>query len=609
MLDEARANESLNLRNELTKAKEAILMLADILNETPPEFEEEIIQIPEECKDFNPLDIFESDEDRSFYLKLPVFEEVKEVKEIKDKFDTFKKKLNTCNSREGADQLAEEFFRMANKNNRKSFITSLCNYSKHTQSLPFCARIAASLGSVFKEIPSKITKALQAEFFTLQELNDPTSLEIRVRNLKLLAEFLKFQLVSPSDLLNCFEICLKNFAGENIEISCHLLISCGRYLCRHPISAERMNLLIKRMIRLKHQKKNLPPETETLIEEAVYVCQPKERMKKKKVFPILYEFIKYQFFILNATNVQEIIRNLQCCPMPESEGYLIKSVFKAVKKGMVSNLANISKVLSGLKHTASFASTIILLIDLICEDIICELSANDFRKAQYRILMIKFFGELHCYYIIDHTLVFKMLFTLLTTSTDPFKIKLIWALLDTVKDLLSGNQYKSNLKSFLTEFKAYIESRPGISIELEFIVMDLLEMFRSQKVKPDSVHSARITEKEEEKKTVAESSEESEEDFDKEFQKVIEEETLQARNIETGKEKEIPTIFSDGSSEGYKVLVKKGGKVQAKCVNLPISDPLMRFSEERSKVQAAEREKLSKVVVDLHQRRMLEDNK
>lgn len=613
IIDDARITEGNNLRNELGKAREAILALSDVLNESAPVFEDDMLMnVPEEIKDFNPMELFESEEDKDFYLKLMNIEEAKEVvKEQKDSFEVFKKRLIQCTAKDLADQLADEFLKIANKQNRKSLIGCLCNYSKHVQQLPFFARVICTIGQVLKEVPNKITGKLESEYHQLQDQADPTSVEIRIRNIRFLAEFMKFQIVQPLNMLNCFEKCLSNFSGESIVISCHLLNSCGKYLCRHPWSSERMNLMINRMMRLK-EKKHLSPETEHLIEEAVFTCRPKERLRKKKQISQLYEFIKYEFTILNTSNVQEAIRSLLSCPIPESEFFLAKAVFKSVRRGKISNLPNISKVLAGLKTNIHFYSSIVFIVDLLCEDILTELKLNDFRKAQYRILMIKFYGELHCYNIIDCNMIFKMLFTLLNLSTDTFRVKLIWALLDTVKDLLSGPQYKAMLKPFLNEFRGYILSKPGISIELEFLVMDLLEMFRSQKVKPDSLQPAKIVinEDNEAKKNSSSSGTSSEEEnFDEEFKKIVDEETSAARVIEAVREKEIPTIFADGGNGGFRVLLKKAGKVQMRQVQLPESDPLIKFSEERSKTQAAEREKLSRVVVDLHQRRMLEDNK
>ena len=415
------------MREELTESRKATIILSDIINESIPEFEEDHTPIAiEESKQINPNDIFETDEDREFYLNLPVLEESKERnKDIRDKFDLFKKKLMVCGSIELADHLAEDFGKIANKQNRKDLMDILCNYSKHTQQyIPFYARIITELGNLYKEIPNKIITRLENEFISLQEQGDPSSLDIRIRNIKFVSEFLKFQLVQPISLLNCFEMCLSNFSGENIEIACQLLQSCGRYLCRHPASSERVNLMIKRMLRLK-DRKNLPAETGNLIDEAIFTCRPKEKLKKKKVTSMLYEFIKYQLLSLNAQNTQEIIKVIQSCPMPESEQFLIKSIFKSVTKGKVSNLSNIAKLLAGLKNTPCFTESIILLVDIICEEILNDLKANDFRKSQYRVLLIKFFGELHCYNIIDHVIVFRMLFTLLNFTTDTFKVKLI----------------------------------------------------------------------------------------------------------------------------------------------------------------------------------------
>ena len=296
--------------------------------------------------------------------------------------------------------------------------------------------------------------------------------------------------------------------------------------------------------------------------------------------------------------------------MPESLNFIVKSVFKSIKKGKFSNISNLAKLLAGLKNSPSFTETVVLIVDLLCEEILLDLVTNDFRKSQHRILMIKFFGELHCYHIIDHNLIFRMLFYLLFSNTDSFKVKLIWALLDTVKHMFLNFHYKEILKAFLTEFKRYILSKPGISIELEFLVMDLLEMFRLQKMKPDTVENVKKEVQSPEENKVFEDSSEGEKDFEEEYQMFIEEQIVNSKkNYEGIREKETPTIFCDGNSNGFKVLVKKNGKVLAKPVLLPKDDPLLVSSEERFKSQAAEREKLSRVVVDLHQRRLDEENK
>ena len=608
MLDESKLQESLNLRSELNKAREAVLVLCDILNEKPPVFEEEKQEIVEEPKDANPYEVFECDEDREFYLKLVKFDESREEnKADKDRFDLFKKKLVQVSSKETADQISEEFIKIATKQNRKNLVDSLCNYTKNIQALAFYARIVASMGTIFKKLPSKVIKTLEGEFIALQEQSDPSSLDIRLRNLRFLSEFLKFQLYTPISILRCLEMCLKNFTGENIHIACCLLQCAGRYLCRHPASSERVNLMINRMLRLK-EKKNLPTETEHLIEEAIFTCRPKEKTKKKKTGPVLYEFIKFKFLSLNSANTQDLIKIVQLCPMPESQGYIIKSVFKSVQRGHISNLPNVSKVLAGLKLNPSFTSTVVLVIDYLCEDILSDLKLNDFRRAQHRILMVKFFAELHCYNLIDADLVFKLLFTLLSNS-DVFKVKMIWALLDTVKQLLSGFVYKQNLKLFLTDFKRYILTKPGISIEMEFLVMDLLETFRLYKVVPDSVMSPEVkNEVKEEEKIEEVSSSDGEKGFDDEFNLMMEQENGSFKGNDVVKDRELPVFYPESSELGFKVLIKKGGKVQARNVVLPEAHPLLLSAEERKRSEAAERERLSKVVVDLNQRRMMEEN-
>lgn len=588
------------------------MVLSDILNEKPPEFEEEKQEQVEEPKNFNPFEVFETDEDRDFYLKIPSFEESKENnKPDKDRFDLFKKKLMQISTKEAADSLAEEFLKIGTKQNIKLLIDSLCNYQKNVQALPFYARLVACLKFSYKKLPNKLTKTLEAEFNSLQEQADPSTLDIRLRNLRFLSEFLKFQLYSPNNILNCFELCLCHFSGETIQVACCFLNCCGRYLFRHPASSERTNLMINRMLRLK-EKKNFPVETEHLIEEAVFTCRPKEKLKKKKFGPVLYEFIKFKMLSLNVGNTQDTIKTLVICPMPECELYLVKCIFKSVRKGNISNLQNVSKVLAGIKLNQSFVCAVVTIVDFLCEDILNDLKFNDFRKAQHRILMIKFFGELHCYNIIDHTMVFKMLYTLLKSS-ETFKVKLIWTLLDSVKQVINNNSFKSVLESFLTDFKRYIISKPGISIDMEFLVMDLLETFRSNKpitegISPGHQKLGASPKEEVKSERVNSSSSDGETGFDEEFNKMIEMGNNSVKSGENIKERETPIFFRGNQDSDFKLLIKKGGKVQPKEVKLPDSHPLVAYSQERRKQEAAEREKLSKVVVDLNQR-MMNENK
>lgn len=50
------------------------------------------------------------------------------------------------------------------------------------------------------------------------------------QNIRLIGELTKFQLCNESLPLRCLSKCLETFTHHNIDVACHLLESCGRYL-------------------------------------------------------------------------------------------------------------------------------------------------------------------------------------------------------------------------------------------------------------------------------------------------------------------------------------------------------------------------------------------
>jgi hypothetical protein len=140
--------------------------------------------------------------------------------------------------------------------------------------------------------------------------------------------------------------------------------------------------------------------------------------------------------------------------------------------------------------------------------------------------------------------------------------------------------------------------------------MDLLETFRNNKVSPDFLPAPKVQAEVKEEEKVEESiSSDGEANFDEEFNKIINEEMINVKPPENFKEREIFTFFADSPSTGFKVLIKKAGKVQARNIQLPEDHPLLVSAEERKRAEAVERERLSKVVVDLNHRRLMEENK
>ncbi|CAG9313671.1 UPF2 [Blepharisma stoltei] len=643
VVDEESSAEAVGLRNKLNKCFTALQIMSDVSGFEPPVLiEEKPIEVVEEIKEVIIENIFDSEEEKNFYLKLPIFEERKnkeEHKDLKAEFETFKKKFGQCVSKEEADTLAEEFLHIANKSNRKALV-GLVGASKTTtlHLLPFYARLIAIVGREFKDVNNWLLQKLESDFKQFQEQNDATSTDNCIRQVKLMSELLKFQIAQPSLLINCLESCLSGFSGQNIEIACHTLNSCGRYLYKHPVTNERITLMVSRMQRLK-TKKHLPPETEHMVDESCYSCVPREKVQKKKSTPILYEYIKWLIKNLEPSTCEKTIKDIKMLPFPESEEFIVKAIIQMVSKGKIQNIPIIANMLAGIRKHSPLSETIHSLIDTTCEDILMDLKENNFRKCQHRVLIVKFFGELYCYKIIDKELVYDMLFALLyyknenDDPTDTFRAKLIWSLLDSVKEYFIVDKHRQKINRFLTHFQYFLITKPSITKDMEFLVTDILETFKpNPKLNRENYKEIMRKLLEEERKHIndSESEEESkdpktpemmkipsfdtnsseeEKEFDNELEDFITESIHEAKSVGIIKEKEIPTVFSDASNSGnFKLLFKKGGRVQAKTVMLPTSHALTQRAEERQKIHEREREHLARVVTELHQRSLQEEH-
>ncbi len=73
---------------------------------------------------------------------------------------------------------------------------------------------------------------LESEFTKLYEDSDVVKIESKIRNIRFLGELTKFGVCSSMIVLECLKKCLDDFNAHNIELTYHLLDTCGIYLSR-----------------------------------------------------------------------------------------------------------------------------------------------------------------------------------------------------------------------------------------------------------------------------------------------------------------------------------------------------------------------------------------
>ena len=128
----------------------------------------------------------------------------------------------------------------------------------------------------FPEIGLDIINRLQNEFNQLQEgdeQNDLINYDVKIRNVRFLGELTKFGL--ETNMLDNLKRCLNDFHGQNIEIVCNLLETCGRYLIntleKEPL--QKLNECLDLMKRLK-EKEKISSRQLSNIEQAYHMCRP-----------------------------------------------------------------------------------------------------------------------------------------------------------------------------------------------------------------------------------------------------------------------------------------------------------------------------------------------
>ena len=137
------------------------------------------------------------------------------------------------------------------------------------------------------------------------------------------------------------------------------------------------------------------------------------------------------------------------------------------------------------------------IIDTVLEKIILGLEHNDFKFNQQRIAEVKYLGELYNYKLVDSTVIFDMLYRIVTfgheggTPTpgkinpldlpdDFFRIRLVCTILDTCGVCFDRGNSRKKLDFFLTFFQFYLRTKDHLPMDIDFIVQDTYALVRPQ---------------------------------------------------------------------------------------------------------------------------------
>lgn len=408
-------------------------------------------------------------------------------------------RLPDLQSKEMADQIALDFCFLNSKASRNRLIRSIQEVPKgRTDLLPLYARLAATLGQYMPDVLQGLVSHLDDEFRSLQRRKSKDFLgQVRMINMRYLAELTKFGIVPEHVIFHCFKVSLDDFSRMNIEIIANLLENCGRYLLRNPETSPRMTSFLETLGR-KKTAQHLGQQERMLVENAMYYVDPPERaaIQQKERTPT--ELFVRQLIYLDMTkrNYTKILKTVRKLHWEEREVVImLEKIFSKPGKVKYSNIHLLAVLLGALyRYHQEFA---IAVIDNVLEQITLGLEQNDFKFNQRRIAEVKYLGELYNYKMVDSTVIFDTLYRIVTlgheggTPTpgkdtpfdmpdDFFRIRLICTVLDTCGICFDRGGSKKKLDFFLTFFQYYILTKDPLPMEMDFLVQDTFSLVRPQ---------------------------------------------------------------------------------------------------------------------------------
>ena len=386
-------------------------------------------------------------------------------------------KLSNCVNRDMIDNAAIDFIRFFNtKFGRRKLVKTLFNVPRtRLDLLPFFARLTATIYPHVPSIGNELVNLFKLEFRNLFRKKDQINIESKVKNVRFIGELVKFNLFPEHEALNCLRMLLSDFTHHHIEMTCNLLETCGRLLYKSPVSHHQMRLILEQMMR-KKLLLSVDSKYVTMIENAYYFTNPPEVMKHIVEEPSVHLYVRYLLCeCLNRSTIDTVLKKIKLIDWTDKKlaKFAINCMIEAYNLKFY-NIRYLAALLAALNKDHRWIATAV--IDGVVEDILLMIEINEVQFNQRRIPMIRYFGELYTYRLSDSSLVFKILYSLITYGVyypEPdqtlnqilmskldlpenlFRIKLVCDLLDTCGQYLNSGQEKKKLDCYLLFFQRY----------------------------------------------------------------------------------------------------------------------------------------------------------
>jgi regulator of nonsense transcripts 2 len=418
-------------------------------------------------------------------------------KTIGAQVDALLLRLPDLNNRDMIDQAAIDFCFLNSKASRNRLIRVLQDVPRSRQDLlPTYSRLAATLNKYLPDIGKALVEHLDKEFRSLQRRKEKDLSESRARNARYLSELTKFGVVPEHVIFHCLKVALEDFHRTNIEIICHILETCGRYLLRTPETGPRMAGFLETLKKKKDGVHHLGHQERIAIENAFYYVNPPERpaiaQKERSVMELFVR--KLIYLDLTKLNYVKILKQLRKLHWEDQAVVnMLKKVFTKIWKVRYNNIHILAIIVGALnRYHQDFAYGV---IDEILEQISVGLEENNFKHNQRRIAQVKYLGELYNYKMVDSPVIFDALYRIVTFGheggmpkpgvicpLDPpddfFRIRLTCSLLDVCGACFDRGSAKKMLDFFLAFLQYYYHTKEPAPMDIDFLLQDTLAALR-----------------------------------------------------------------------------------------------------------------------------------
>ncbi|KAJ2993051.1 hypothetical protein HDV02_002697 [Globomyces sp. JEL0801] len=400
--------------------------------------------------------------------------------------------LNALN-REAIDSLAVEFAFVNNKGTRKQLIQALLGVSRQRLDLlPYYSRLIATLNPYFPDVGSTVVAELERSFHYHQKKKEQVFIEEKLKNIRFIGELTKFKVTPSHIVFHCLKVLLEDFNFHNVEITCSLLETCGRFLYFNPETNVRTANFLDILLR-KKTVLNMDPKYAFMIDNA---CNPPETsgMVQKHREPIELFLRKLVYKDLSRSTIDVVLKLLRKVDWnDDSIRIILNKLFFKTWKIKFSNLHLMAFLVSELsRYYPDFG---IGVVDNTLESIRIGLEHNQFKHNQRRLASMKFLGELYNYRMVDSTTIFETLYLLirfghengiplpnvyspLDAPDDFFRLRLACTLLDACGACFRKGSLAKKLDDWLVFMQMYIFTKDPVPIDTEFFVMETIEMLR-----------------------------------------------------------------------------------------------------------------------------------